>query len=147
MYLWNYLPVAITFGRPATKEVYEYYSTASPTEKARLTIIYDSDDNPVSGSARPSYLNDTGTNANGLTGWLAGGTGAVEHLDYLTKVDATTLSIKMYDSLAMAYLGQVDTSDYKLFSDFKRTAVGVHNSSTFANRAGSTTAYTAIRIE
>jgi len=145
MYIWNYLPVAITFGTPAKKEVYEYGATGYTTEKGRLTIIYDSSDTPVSASARPSYTNNSGTGFN-LSGWLMGGTGAVE-LEYVKKVDANTVWIKMYDTVAMAYLGQTDSSDYKLFATFQRTAVGALQNGTYTNKAGTVSGYSATRIE
>jgi hypothetical protein len=140
MCLPSYLPVAITFGAAAKKEVYTYTASGS-TGEGRLTIIYDSNDVPVSASARPRYINNDGL---GFMAWgrLMGGTGAVE-LEYVKKNANGSVWIKMYDQVAMAYLGETQNSDFKLFENFTRSS----HSGTFVNKAGQTTAYTAVKIE
>jgi len=93
MYLWNYLPVSITFGKPAKKEIY-IYSTQGVAGNGQLTIVYDSNDEPITALARPLYLNDSGTSFN-FYGWLWGGFGSTPR-EYLKKNADGTIWLKMY---------------------------------------------------
>lgn len=141
MYLWNYLPVAITFGAPAKKEVYTY-TTPGMTGEGQLTIVYDSNDNPVSALARPRYINNTGFNFQ-LYGWLIGGTGAVTR-EYVGKNADGTLWIRMYDNSKQAYLGETEDNMYTIFANFQRSSHSGSFTSTGRNGNGT---YTATRTE
>ncbi|MFH1074377.1 MAG: hypothetical protein V1752_04725, partial [Candidatus Firestonebacteria bacterium] len=129
------------------KQVYSYTSSTSSGE-GRLTILFDSAGNPISGNARPRYIT-SGVNFT-TTGNLSGGTGAVE-LEYLKKVNANTIWIKMYSSIAMAYMGQTQEQinyDCVLIENFPLTAVGVTtNGIQWKNRAGTISTINATRIE
>ncbi|OGF45136.1 MAG: hypothetical protein A2231_02940 [Candidatus Firestonebacteria bacterium RIFOXYA2_FULL_40_8] len=145
MCLPSYLPVGIAFNGMPTKQVYRYSSTDGfCSGEGRLTILFDASGNPISGNARPRYIN-SGDNFN-LTGWLMGGTGAVE-LEYLKKNQDGSIWIKMYDTIAMAYLGQTQNSDYKMIESFQLTAVGASQNGTWKNAAGTTRTFSATRIE
>lgn len=146
MCLPSYLPVGIAFNGMPTKQVYSIESTDGFTNgKGRLTILFDANGNPISGNCRPRYIN-SGDNFT-LTGWLMGGTGAVE-LEFLKKNADGTIWIKMYETIAMAYMGQTQNSDYKLIENFPLTAVGgITNTITWKNAAGTTRTLKAERIE
>lgn len=136
MYLKTYLPYAITVGKPVKKEVY-YYTTQSWQGKGQLTIFYDGNDNPISGSARPLYV-DNGSYDFRLYGWLteAGGAGQT---DSLKKNADGTLTIKLRED-DPPYTG------YVKFPNFQRAShTGSFVSDGWARGVSGT--YTATKVE
>ncbi|MEK6646179.1 MAG: hypothetical protein AABY84_05870 [Candidatus Firestonebacteria bacterium] len=135
MYLWSYLPYALTIGKPAIKEIYEYTSSTT-IGTGLLTIIYDSDNNPIDAMARPLYTNNSGTQFKLFPSEAGVITGS-----NLQKNSDGTLRLQMNPA-------PTDTSDTMGFgtivmSNFQRIS---HTGSYTSTRQGNGT-YTATRIQ
>ncbi|OGF52217.1 MAG: hypothetical protein A2044_02995 [Candidatus Firestonebacteria bacterium GWA2_43_8] len=57
------LPMALIFGEPGTKEIYEVHDTAYPNSKGRLALIFDASGNFVGGMGRADL---TGSNTSSI---------------------------------------------------------------------------------
>ena len=130
MYLLNYLPYAITFGAPAKKEVYDY-TASGETGKARITILYDANDNPVRGLSRPIFINSTGYGFN-ATGWLFSGN--FGQTSNITKNADGTLKLVMLGApTSSGGYGDITMPSFKRASDANGTFTSTRlNGGTYA---------------